>query len=64
MSTAATCAFVPRACASRASRRHVARPMPLAAPVTSTRMVVLLEIARCHFLAARAMAAIWSAKFT
>jgi hypothetical protein len=58
MSTAATIAFVPRACASRASLRTVARPMPLAAPVTSTRMVILLEIARRHFLAARAMAAI------
>src|SRR5262245_51474140 len=42
MSTAATLAFVPRAWASRASRRTVARPMPLAAPVTSTRIVVLL----------------------
>ena len=38
MSTAATCAFLPCAWASRASRTHVARPMPLAAPVTSTRM--------------------------
>src|SRR5262245_41538357 len=42
MSTAATIAFVPRACASRATRRTVARPMPLAAPVTSTRIVILL----------------------
>src|SRR6059058_2140883 len=37
-STAAIFAAWPRARASRARRRHVARPIPLAAPVTSTRM--------------------------
>src|SRR5438093_4333053 len=37
MSTAAIFA-PPRACASRASLRHVARPIPLAAPVTSARI--------------------------
>src|SRR5712692_10351626 len=36
-STAAICALRPAACASRARRRHVARPIPLAAPVTSAR---------------------------
>src|SRR5215471_7332754 len=40
-STAAICAACPFALASRASLRHVARPMPLAAPVTSARMVSL-----------------------
>ncbi len=37
-STAATRAVRPAAFASRASRTQVARPIPLAAPVTSTRM--------------------------
>src|SRR5690242_21414143 len=37
MSTAAICALRPAARASRASRRQQARPMPLAAPVTSAR---------------------------
>src|SRR6185503_298786 len=36
-STAAIWALRPAACASRASRRQVARPIPLAAPVTSAR---------------------------
>src|SRR5262245_40033415 len=38
-STAAIRAFSPRVRPSRASLRHVACPIPLAAPVTSTRMV-------------------------
>ncbi len=40
-STAAICAFRPAPRASRASRRQVARPMPLAAPVTSARTLTL-----------------------
>src|SRR3989454_6205119 len=39
-STAAIFAGMPRVLSSRASLRHVARPIPLPAPVTSTRMVV------------------------
>src|SRR5437773_4054170 len=59
-STAAIFAAWPRARASRARRRHVARPIPLAAPVTRTRMqpplgrsVTRLEDALKHPLATR-----------
>src|SRR5262249_2983761 len=49
-STAAIFAGVPCALPSRASLRHVARPIPLPAPVTSTRMARLLHLRRAREL--------------